>query len=174
MQRTRTARLLGNALLFQLGWFACVLGARHPWLLWLAAACLLTHLAWLSRPGEIRPLLAVSVCGWLVDSLLLNLGIFDFAGHPNLLPGWLVLLWPLFASTLRHSLAWSARPWWLASLSGALGGPLSYWGGVQLAGVGLPLGTWPSLLILAGVWALLLPLLHQVVRFTAPAYGKAA
>ena len=123
MQRTRTARLLGNALLFQLGWFACVLGARHPWLLWLAAACLLTHLAWLSRPGEIRPLLAVSVCGWLVDSLLLNLGIFDFAGHPNLLPGWLVLLWPLFASTLRHSLAWSARPWWLASLSGALGGP---------------------------------------------------
>lgn len=174
MQPTRAARLLGNALLFQLGWFACVLGAHQPWLLWLAAACLLAHLAWLGQAGELRLILAVSLCGWLSDSLLVYLGVFDFAGHPYLLPAWLALLWPLFASTLRHSLAWSASPWWLASISGALGGPLSYWGGVQLAGVGLPLGTWPSLLILGGWWALLLPLLHRLGRLTAPACGKTA
>ena len=174
MQRARAARLLGNALLFQLGWLACVLGAHHPWLLWLAAACLVSHLTWLAQPGELRLIMAVSLCGWMTDSLLLILGVFDFAGPRYLLPGWLALLWPLFASTLRHSLAWSARPWWLASLSGALGGPLSYWGGVNLAGVGLPLGTWPSLLILAAVWALLLPLLHQLGGLIAPACGKTA
>ena len=56
-----------------------------------------------------------------------------------------------------------------AVLLGAVGGPLSYWGGVQLAGAGLPLGTWPSLLVLAAVWALLLPVLHRLGRPTAPA-----
>lgn len=166
--------MLCNALLFQLGWFACVLGAHYPALLGLAAACLVTHLIWLARPGELRLILAVSLCGWSVDSLLLSLGVFDFAGHPRLLPAWLLLLWPVFACSVRHCLHWTARPWWLASLAGAIGGPLSYWGGVQLAGVGLPLGTWPSLLILAAVWALLLPLLHRLGQLTLPACEKTA
>lgn len=164
--------MLGSALLFQAGWFACVLGAHHPALLGLAAVCLLTHLAWLGKPGELRLVAVVSVCGWLTDSLLLMLGVFDFAGHTWLLPAWLLLLWPVFACTLLHCLSWTAHPWWLASLAGAVGGPLSYWGGVQLAGVGLPLGTGPSLLILAAVWALLLPLLHHMGRLTLPACEK--
>lgn len=161
--------MLGNALLFQLGWFACVLGARHPALLAVAVACLVTHLSCLAKPGEVRLIVAVSLCGWLTDSLLLALGVFEFGGHRWLPPFWLLLLWPVFACTLRHSLHWTANPWWRASLLGAVGGPLSYWGGVQLAGARLPLGIWPSLLVLAAVWALLLPVLHRLGRPTAPA-----
>lgn len=158
----RSVGLLLNALLFQVGWFACVLGARHPALLLIAATCLALHLRFVADPREGRLIVGVSLCGWALDSLLLNLGLFDFHSRHWVLPGWQALLWPVFAMTLRHALAWSASPWWRASLAGALGGPLSYWAGVRLAGVGLPLGTVPTLAILALVWAILLPLLHRL------------
>lgn len=160
-------RLLLNAGLFQLGWFACVFGASQPWLLLIALACLAAHLRWVAQAAEeLRALLKVGACGWVLDSLLMHLGIFDFeqaGGNGWVLPLWLAGLWLLFASTLRHSLQWTARPWWLGSLLAAIGGPLSYLGGAKLAGVGLPLGVWPSLLLLAAIWAILLPLAHRLI-----------
>ena len=149
-----------NAGLFQLGWLACVFGAQRPWLLLIAATCLAIHVCVLARPGEWRGLLAVTLFGCLLDSLLLHLGVFDFADANLLLPTWLALLWALFASTLRHSLAWTACPWWLGSLLGALGAPLSYFGGARLAGVELPLGLWPTLMLLGAIWAGVMPLVH--------------
>ena len=156
-------KTLANALLFQLGWFACVLSPLNPQWPWLLGVPLLViglHLAWIGRGiREARLLLGVLLLGVALDSLLLHLGLFDF-GEPRLLiPLWLALLWLLLATTLGHCLAWAARPWWRASLLGAVSGPLSYYAGAQLAGVGLPLDTGPSLLALAVTWALLLPLL---------------
>ena len=158
-------QLLANALLFQLGWAACILAAQQSWWLLGGLACLAAQL-WLSheRLAELRLVLIVTLLGSLLDSLLLNLGLFDFASNSWLLPAWLALLWALLATTLRHSLAWTARPWWLASLLGATSGPLSYYAGAQLAGVGLPLGTAPSLLLLGLLWAVWLPALHALAR----------
>lgn len=158
------ARLLANAGLFQLGWLACVLGASQPPYLLAALPCLLLQLALLPWRAQWPGLLAVALAGSLLDSALGGLGVFDFAGDPPLLPAWLALLWCLFATTLRHSLAWSAAPLWLGMLLGALAGPLSYWAGSRLAGVGLPLGTLPSLALLGLLWALLLPALHRLAR----------
>ncbi|MGY2169072.1 DUF2878 domain-containing protein [Pseudomonas gingeri] len=156
-------RLLLNAGLFQLGWFACVLGAQRPWLLLIAMACLAAHLLWIADDrNEWRLLLQVATCGWVLDSALLHLGLFDFPGSQVVLPLWLAILWLLFASTLRHSLRWTARPWWLGSLLGACAGPLSYLAGAKLAGIGLPFGVWPSAVLLALIWAILLPLLHRL------------
>lgn len=158
-------RLLVNAGLFQLGWFACVLGAQRPWLLLVAVACLLVHLLWLAPTrDELRLVLLTALLGWLLDSTLLSLGLFDFGGGTGVAPLWLALLWALFATTLRHCLAWTARPGWRASLLGAIGGPLSYLAGAELAGVGLPWGLLPSLLVLVGVWAVVMPLLHGLAR----------
>lgn len=158
-------RLLVNAGLFQLGWFACVLGAQRPWLLLVAVACLLVHLLWLAPTrDEPRLVLLTALLGWLLDSTLLNLGLFDFGDGASVAPLWLALLWALFATTLRHCLAWTARPWWRASLLGAIGGPLSYLAGAELAGVGLAWGLLPSLLVLAGVWAVVMPWLHGLAR----------
>jgi hypothetical protein len=159
-------RLLANAGLFQLGWFACVFGAQRPWLLLVAVACLLAHLLWIDPTrSEWRLISLTMLAGWLLDSTLLNLGLFDFAGAATVAPLWLALLWALFATTLRHCLAWTAQPWWRASLLGALGGPLSYLAGAELAGVGMPLGLWPSLLVLGLIWAALLPALHGLARW---------
>ena len=158
---TAPRSLILNAVLFQVGWFACIFGARHPWLLAVALACLVAHFLWVaSWRAEGRLVASVTLFGCALDSFLLNLGVFDFVGDSPLLPVWLALLWALFATTLNHSLAWSARPWWLSSLLGALAGPLSYLAGARLADVGLPLGQWPTLLLLSAVWAAVMLVAH--------------
>jgi hypothetical protein len=150
--------LLLNAGLFQLGWWACVLSPRQPWLLAIALLCLAVHLIWLGRPGEWRAVLAVALLGTLLDAALAALGLFAF----ELPPAWLILLWALLACTLGHSLAWSARPWWRAALLGALGAPPAYLAGAALAGIALPLGSLATLAVLAGVWAIVLPACHRL------------
>ncbi|MET1078344.1 MAG: DUF2878 domain-containing protein [Pseudomonas sp.] len=156
---------LGNGLLFQAGWFACVLSPQQPALLLVPLLAVAVHLSWVSSwAAEGYLLLGVWVAGTLLDSLLLRLGLFDFGEPRPWVPLWLSLLWLLLATCLNHCLAWTARPWWRASLLGAISAPLSYYGGAQLAGVDLPYGTWPSLGVLAIIWALLLPLLQAWAR----------
>jgi len=154
-----------NAGLFQLGWFACVLGGNSLWLL-LAGGALLAHLLWISRSlAQVRLIAVVCVLGSTVDSLLLNAGVFAFKQAGVLIPFWLVLLWALLAITLNHCLAWTAKPLWRAILLGAIGGPLSYYAGQRLGAVQFPLGLWPTLLGLSLLWAGLFPLLSTCSRW---------
>ncbi|WP_130928622.1 DUF2878 domain-containing protein [Pseudomonas sp. Sample_20] len=159
---------IANAVLFQLGWLACVLGGNSLWLL-LALAALVIHLRWISSwAAEGRLILCVVIVGTAVDSVLRYLDVFRFADASPLIPLWLMLLWALLATTLRHCLAWSARPWWLASGLGAVGGALSYYGGGRLAGVQFPYGDIPTLILIGLLWAALFPLLHLMARRLAP------
>lgn len=159
---------IANAVLFQLGWLACVLGGNSLWLL-LALAALVIHLRWISSwAAEGRLILCVVIVGTAVDSVLRYLDVFRFADASPLIPLWLMLLWALLATTLRHCLAWSARPWWLASALGAVGGALSYYGGGRLAGVQFPYGDIPTLILIGLLWAGLFPLLHLMARRLAP------
>ena len=155
---------LTNAVLFQVGWLACVLGGDSLWLL-LALAVLVVHFGWISSwAAEGRLILSVVLVGTAVDSLLRAAGVFEFLDLSPLIPLWLMLLWALLATTLRHCLQWSARPWWLASGLGAVGGAVSYYGGGQLAGVQFPYGEVPTLIGIGLLWALLFPLLHVMAR----------
>ncbi|UST58053.1 DUF2878 domain-containing protein [Pseudomonas moraviensis] len=159
---------LANAVLFQLGWLACVIGGNSLWLL-LALAALVIHLRWISSwAAEGRLMLSVVIVGTAVDSVLRYLHVFRFEDAAPLIPLWLMLLWALLATTLRHCLAWSARPWWLASALGAVGGALSYYGGGRLAGVQFPYGEVPTLMVIGVLWAGLFPLLHMMARRLAP------
>lgn len=155
---------LGNALLFQLGWFTAVLGGDSRWLL-VVAAILALHLLWAPHwREEARLLIRVLLLGTLVDTLLRQAGILAFKEPAVLIPLWLMLLWLLLATTLRHCLAWTARPWWRASLLGALAGPLAYYTGAQLAGVTFPRGLWSAMGVIGLLWAALLPLLHHLAQ----------
>lgn len=157
-------RQLANALLFQLGWFTCVLAGDSLWLL-LGGVILLAHFRWIGRWTDEGPMIVgITLVGVALDSFLHWLGVFQFQQVSLLIPLWLMLLWALLATTLRHCLAWSARPWWLAVLLGGLGGPLSYYAGGRLAGVTFPYGERPTLIGLGLLWALLLPLLHVLAR----------
>ena len=153
-------KLLANAGMFQLGWFACVLGGNSLWLL-LPAGVLLVNGLWISaRWTEVRLIICVCLLGTLVDSLLLNAGVFEFRQEGILIPFWLMLLWALLATTLNHCLAWTARPAWRAVLLGAVSGPLSYYAGQRLGAVQFGFGLWPTLVLLAVLWAGLFPALQ--------------
>lgn len=155
---------LANAVLFQCGWFACVLGGDSRWLL-VVAVVMAIHLLWISSwSHEGQVILAVTLLGTVIDTSLRTFGVFHFSLPGPLIPFWLVLLWALLATTLRHCLAWSAQPWWRASVLGAVGGPLSYYAGSQLAGVSFDYGTVPTMTLLALLWALLFPVLHWIAR----------
>lgn len=157
-------RQLANALLFQAGWFICVLSGDSLWLL-LAVAILIAHLRWIGRwADEGRMIVGIASIGITLDSFLHWLGVFQFQQVSLLIPFWLMLLWALLATTLRHCLAWTARPWWLACALGTLCGPLSYYAGGRLAGVTFAYGTGPTLVGLGLLWGMLLPLLHVLAR----------
>ena len=161
-------RQLANAVLFQLGWFACVLGGNSLWLL-VAAGALLANGLWISRSwAQARLIIYVCLLGTLVDSLLLNAGIFEFRQEGILIPLWLVLLWALLATTLNHCLAWTARPLWRAMLLGAVGGPMSYYAGQRLGAVQFGFGLWPTLALLAVIWAGLFPALQWLAGKLTP------
>jgi len=156
---------LTNAALFQIGWFTCVLGGNSGWLL-ITFVILVVHLFLIgSWRSEGKLLMTVFALGCLLDSALIKLGVFDFGEAGKVIPLWLALLWPLLATTLAHCLAWSARPWWLASALGAVGGPASYIAGSHLTYVQLPLGMWPSVLILGAIWAVIFPMLHWLAHY---------
>ncbi|SDT95067.1 Protein of unknown function [Pseudomonas pohangensis] len=158
-------KLLVNALLFQAGWFACVFGAGQPWLLLVPLAALLVHFLWTSSwAAEGRLVISVMLLGSVLDTFLLNIGVLDFGSDSRLLPAWLALLWAMLGTTLDHSLRWSASPWWRASLLGAVGGSLSYLAGSKIAGVQFPQGETITLILLALIWAGVLPLLHAFAR----------
>ncbi|OLS60253.1 DUF2878 domain-containing protein [Pseudomonas putida] len=152
---SRRAWLVGNALWLQAGWWGCVLGARHSWLLWAVGVGLVVHLRFCPDwRAEVRVVLGVGLAGCVLDSLLCVFGVFDFAP----LPIWLALLWLVLASGLRHSLGWMRTPIWLGVVGGMIGGPLAYLAGARLAGVGLPLGNLGTVLVLAPLWALWFPI----------------
>lgn len=146
--------LLFNALRFEAGWLLCVLGGS-----WVAAVAgsslLIWHLWRHGLPGEWRFIAGLALAGLLIDGSLHLLGGFDFGDQQlvlGLLPLWLWMLWPLFATLIYHSLAWLWRYPLLSALCGAISGPLSYYGGALLADV----STAPWLLPAQGViWATL-------------------
>ena len=156
----RWPKLLFNLVGFEIGWLLCVLGGS-----WVALATGLLliggHLRFIAHPGEWRLLAGFAGLGLVLDGSLTLLGGFDFSGHTQiagLLPLWLWMLWPLFATLLRHSLAWLWRFPLLAAAGGAISGPLSYYGGGLLADVTLA----PWLLpVQSLIWGLLCYLLAR-------------
>lgn len=150
-----------NALLFQLGWFACVLGGTAVAQVFLPLY-LLVHFTWIaSDRREWRFTALVVVLGTSLDAIAVSAGVFAFEGS-SVLPFWLVALWVLFATLVPHGLSWlQGRPW-LAAATGAAGGTLSYVAGLRLGVAEAPVlplavGWW------AIQWAVLLPSLLLAV-----------
>ncbi len=163
-------RLL-NVILQQAGWFACVLGAAwgRPWLGAAVALALAgAHLALVRSPrAEARLLAAVALVGAVLETLQIRAGLLDYSSPvpvAGLPPIWVVVLWINFATLLRFCLDWLAGRYALAALLGLLGGPLAFLGGERLGGVALDPRRWPSLLGLALVWGVAMPVLLLLTR----------
>ena len=159
------SRTLLNIACFQLGWFACVLGAAQsmPWIGPLVAVPVIAlHLYQADNSRlEIVLMLIAAFVGSLFDQSLLSLGLIKFTSgsmHGYLLPLWMVTLWLLFATTLNVSLRWMRGRPVVAVLFGVVGGPLAYMGGVKLGAMQFLQPT-PLLIALAIGWGIFMPAL---------------
>lgn len=149
---------LTNVLLFQVGWFVCILFANKWAVLYtLVAGC--AH--FYCSQTRVRDSIAVALClliGVMHDSILIHAGLIRFVESSFWPPLWLMCLWLLLGITLNHSLRWVYERPYLSAMLGAISGPLSY-----LAGVKLSSAEWSSPLtevvpIIAFLWLLVLPL----------------
>lgn len=170
-----------NYLLYQAGWFACVLGAAwgRPWLgSALGILPILVHVTMARRRADAAALaLWTAAIGVAVDATQIALGTLRFdvgtvvAGLP---PLWLVLVWAQFAMTFHFGLAWmKGRPLG-AAVFGALGGPLAFVAGARFGVVTLHPALWPSLVSLAVTWALAMPVAAWLAERQSGREGIAA
>jgi hypothetical protein len=157
-----------NFAIYQLAWFAVILGAArgHAWL-GAAMALLVTgiHL-WLRRePLEFRLVGIAVMLGLVIDTTLTATGQVQFAsgGSLPIAPYWMLALWVAFATTLNHSLRWLMRRPIVAAMAGAVFGPLAYLAGEKLGALSLPSPA-IALPMLAASWWVAMGLLALVLR----------
>lgn len=154
-----------NIIAFQIGWFACVLGAAHGYALegaLVALAIVAAHIALAERPGREFALVAVAAAtGAAADSLLAASGWLRYDAGVLLegtAPYWIVTMWALFAITLNVSMRALRNRLWLGALLGLVGGPAAYYAGANLGALVL-VQLVPALAALAILWALATPML---------------
>ena len=161
-----------NFVLFQIGWFACVLGAAKqiPWLgVSFLAVFLVWHLNQAKQPKlELILVLIAVIIGAIYDQIMTHFSLLTYQAHgwSTALPAaWILALWAEFAMTLNLSLAWLKKRYLIAATFGAIGGPLAYIAAARLGAVtidNLPL----SYVGLAIGWAIMTPLLvHLSQKF---------
>ncbi len=155
-----------NLLLYQAGWFSCVLGAawNRPGIGALGALALLGVHLLLTRSRKAEALLILGACliGVTVDSIQQALGLFTFKTDPRWplwLPLWVFVIWAQFATLFRYALRWLSGRYLLSSVLGLFGGPLAYLGGIRLGAADLGENPVFSIGSLAVVWALVTPAL---------------
>ena len=158
--------------LFQVGWFACVLAGAHGMtgVAVVAAGAVIAVSLWCfntDRASDLRLFFAVTLIGFCMDTLNLQLRVFSLNGSPRfpqLCPLWLLAMWSMFAATLRGSLSWLAGRYGLAALLGAVGGTLSYHGGARFGAVTMHPNRAFSVAVLALGWALVTPILFWLAH----------
>jgi hypothetical protein len=154
-----------NFIAAQAGWFACVLSAARDMPVLgasIALAIIAVHLLGsLSAQREGRLLACAALVGLLFDSGLVYAGFLRYGSGmvvDGMAPYWIVIMWPLFATTLNSSLRWLHGRWLLAAVFGAVFAPLAYAAGGRLGAVDI-IAMPPAMTMLALGWGVLLPLL---------------
>jgi hypothetical protein len=170
---------LTNIVLYQVGWFGCVLAAAAGMpvlavLSALAAAALHVALA-PDRRRELEIILLAGLLGLMVDTVTVQAGIFHFPsqlGPSSLAPMWIVALWMQFGMTLHYCFSWLSGRYWLSSAMGAVGGPLSFLAGARLGAVEIlsPVGI--NLVLLGLLWGVALPVLVAFADKRRPRFGE--
>lgn len=161
-------RLL-NFLLYQIGWFACVLGAayaRSTWGIAVAISLVGIHLFLTTdRTNQAKLLLIAVSVGFVVDSALLEIGVYQFPNAAlvdGLPPLWMSALWIQFATTFRYCMHWLSGRYAICGILGLAGAPVAFLGGESLGAVAFCAPRFTNLLILGSLWAIAIPLLIYV------------
>lgn len=161
-------KLLLNITAYYLAWFACIISAsqQKPWHgLIVSLVITLIQLFFYIREHKashiIKFMACLSVIGFSIDCIMYKLKFIGFSANPfspYLAPPWLIGLWLSFAFIL---FAFSRKYFQYVRsfmIMAFFGFPLSYYAGINFGAANLPNGKL-SLLILAIIWAITLPLI---------------
>ena len=148
-----------NFAAFQLAWLVAVWGASVG-LWWLGpvavAAWVSAYSIWRKCARAEAPLwLGAGLLGAMTDSLLVWSGAMAFpesAGPGFPTTPWMVALWINFAAALRHCMGWLCGRFALATVFGAIGGPLAYLAGSKFGA--LEIQSLPAIVV---AWLLVMP-----------------
>ena len=156
-----------NFILFQSGWFICVISVANNRLetACIALSIIIGFHLFIVRfnRSELLFILGAGIVGFIIDSGNIHFGVFALGQTQHsigMAPFWLVGLWILFASTLNHSLRWIHGKYLLIVFLGALFGPIAYFAGISFGA--LTFSTYhpiPALVIISVEWAIILPLM---------------
>ena len=158
-----------NFAILYAAWFASVLAAASGNGVVAALASLIAVLINLAlsqhRLADLRLVAYAALVGATLEATIINLGLAHYASPgpiATLPPLWILSIWMAFATSLNVSLAWLKTRLKLAALLGAVGGPLSYYGGARLGGMSFSEPLYMSLGVLALLWAVAFPLLLRL------------
>ncbi|MFE8071692.1 DUF2878 domain-containing protein [Marinobacteraceae bacterium S3BR75-40.1] len=162
MSHAQTAKNVVNFVIFQTAWFICVL-RQDDVAAGITLALVVLHLAIISqhRERELRFLIMAAILGISVDTFWQNLGVLSFPAHQGayasgMLPGWMLTIWLIFATTLHHSLHWMAKSRVLLLALPPVAGLLAYISAQALGAVEIGHGAWGYVAIAIG-WLLVFP-----------------
>ena len=153
-----------NVILFQVSWFACVLGAANslPYMgIIVTAGILAWHLIQAKAPkAELWLMGSALALGASFDQALLSFNLVNYMHHgwsSSVVPVWILALWLGFSIILNVSLRWMRSLHLVAILFGFVGGPLAYLSAEKLGAVVI-LSNF-SYVTLALGWAIITPIL---------------
>ena len=163
--------MIQNFILFQAGWFSCVIGGANQGYAWFGVAAVIAiigvHLARANDiSNELMLIFITMVLGTAWDSALILAGLLSFDNGTfitGLPPYWLIAMWALFATTLNVSMNWLKHKYLIAAVIGAVGGPIAYYAGHRLGAVGFD-ETSATLLAVGAGWAVMMPVLMALAE----------
>ena len=157
-----------NFLLFQIAWFAAIVGGASGWpflgsvpALVVVAIHLFMNRNELAREAVL--IFGVTLLGVIIETSFVSLGALHYAGTSAVLPPiWILALWFAFGTLPHGSLSWLSKRVWLQIFLGAVFGPLSYVGGVKLGAATMPVPMLGSIIIISVGWALAMVVMFQM------------
>jgi len=164
--RIKKNSTLINFILFQIGWFACILGAanNYEWLGPILVAIILPLQVYLLTENYKEEAFFVIICGvtgFLLETILIVGNVYTPAGQLEawFCPPWMAALWFNFAMLFSISLSWLKEKYLLAAILGGIAGPVAYWGGEKLGAITVADAFWEGYFPLVLLWTLAMPFL---------------
>ena len=158
--------MLINVVLFQVCWWACILGAAKGFSYLAVVLVILSFLFQSYRSENLKEELVFGLSATLLGSAFDSLGIyFDIFSFPNgsevswSYPLWMSALWLNFATLFSKSLKWMSGKYLLSAVLGFFGGPMSYYAGASFGAIALGENFYLSLVIIGLMWAIATPVM---------------
>tara|TARA_B100001123_G_scaffold393783_1_gene474025 strand:+ start:205 stop:723 length:519 start_codon:yes stop_codon:yes gene_type:complete len=115
---------------------------------------------------DLKIVIIAIICGFIIDS---TFSIFNFINYEggilasyNLAPLWILSMWGGFALTMLYTLDSFRHYYFLSTLLGCIGGPLSYSAGVSIGA--LKIYSSFTYIILSICWGLVIPFLFYYIN----------